>query len=118
MAVLTSGHVVVAGGTTSGAAAPTREIDPACTAACKATAWTGAPSATLVTAQALPVDATSILVAGDDAKGATHVYRLTSAASQELTPKTARQHARVAVSPTGALLLVGGGSGTIESFVP
>ena len=113
---LASGHVVLAGGlTATGASAPTREIDPSCTASCAPAVWASAPSTPLAFAQAFALDATTFLLTGEDATGATHAARFSPTLATDVPLKIARKHGRGIALPNGAVLIAGG-TGTLESF--
>jgi hypothetical protein len=116
--VLDATRVLVAGGVDAkGADAGVRVLDVACRASCAAQAWTAPLATALPTAQAFRVDGMSAFVVGNDASGATHSYRVTSAAATEVPLKVARKNARAILLPTGAVVIVGGAT-AIESFVP
>jgi hypothetical protein len=56
------------------------------------------------------------LFGGDDANGATRVFRVTATEAREVTVRTPRRGARLAPSPAGGALLVGGAAG-IEQYL-
>ena len=112
-------HVVLAGGVTgTGDDAGVRVIDLTCSgSACAPAAWPPLPQP-LTPAQAFSSDATDVLVIGDDASGTTQVFRLTPGAPPSQVPtKVAHSRARAIVSPMGSVVLYGG-AGEIESFIP
>jgi len=111
-------HVVLSGGVTStGADATTRVLDLSCTDACALTSWGPLPE-TLVTAQTFALDAATALVVGNDAAGATHAVTVSANGATEIPLKIPRTNARAVYLPTGSIGVVGGGSGTIESYTP
>ncbi len=116
-AQLAGASVLIAGGVDAqGAPAAVRAIDLACATACVASPW--APVGVgLSPSQVVGFDAATALLVGEDAAGQTRTFRLEKGASAEVTPRLARQRARALVSPSGAVLLVGG-AGVVESFYP
>jgi hypothetical protein len=97
-------------------------VDLTCTSMCALVPW-GMPLPYALSSPSLFSIGTStspaFIIVGDDATGATHVFELTaSAAPQEILLKIARQGARAIQTQTGAIVIVGGGSPTPESFVP
>lgn len=112
-------HVLVAGGVTeAGDDAGVRAIDLSCnSSACAPAAWPPLPQP-LTPAQAFANDAADVLVVGDDASGTTQVFRLTPGAPPTPVPtKVPHKGARAIISPMGSVVLYGG-AGEIESFVP
>ena len=97
-------------------------VDLGCPANCAVQPWGQGwpPPSVTVTPTALFKVATGVFVAvGDDAQGATHVFRLES--TQPATPvplKIPRTGARAVQTPTGAVVILGGGSTTLEAYVP
>jgi len=77
-------------------------------------------SSVKVTPTALFKVATGVFVAvGDDAQGATHVFRLESTQpATEVPLKIPRNGARAVQTPTGAVVILGGGTTTLEAYVP
>jgi hypothetical protein len=114
MDVLDSSHVVLAGGSGSPAA---RTADLGCSASCAATSWNVKPAVDLLAAQTFSTSATSAIVLGDDAAGASHVYTLAPNLTQEVPFKIARNHARGLRLPSGAIA-VAGGDPQMEQFAP
>jgi hypothetical protein len=115
---LDGSHVLLAGGvTTTGADATTRVIDLSCMNGCTLTPWGALPEA-LVTAQTFAIDAATAFVVGNDATGATHAVTVSLGGATEVPLRNARTNARAVYLPTGSIGIVGGGSGTIESFTP
>jgi hypothetical protein len=114
-AALDGAHVVVAGGT----AAP-RALDLGCAPSASTTCTTSWPPlpAPLARASVYPIDKASAFVVGDDAAGTMHAYRIGPSNALEIALKIPRKLARTLALPTGAIAIVGGGSKTIESFVP
>lgn len=111
--------VLVAGGTDGqGHAQAARTFDLACAASCAATSWNATLAQPLTPTQLFTTSPTTALLVGDDASGATHAFRLDAAGATEVATKLPRQHARAARAPTGAIVLVGGGAETLESYVP
>ena len=116
---LTDTTVLVAGGIDAQTNPQrTRVFDLTCAVTCTAVEWAGGLAQPLSPTQLFTTSPTTALVIGDDPSGATHTVRLDAASATELTPKIPRQHARAARVATGSIVLVGGGSGTLESFVP
>jgi hypothetical protein len=110
-------HVILAGGVTpSGEGAAARNVDLGCTAPCAPAVWAPLP-VTLVSAQVFASDAAHVLVVGNEAAGATHVYTLTAAGAAPVPTRVPHSDARATVSPVGSVVIVGG-AGAIESFVP
>ncbi len=58
------------------------------------------------------------LAVGDDAQGKTHALRIDATSIAEVPLKIPRVGARAAQTQTGAVLILGGGSTTVESYVP
>jgi hypothetical protein len=64
-----------------------------------------------------PVGSGEFILVGDDSSGNTHVYLLTSTATTEMQLKIPRQGARAVQFSTGQVIIVGGGTTTVESCV-
>jgi hypothetical protein len=111
-------HVVLAGGAANGATPDTRAVDLGCTASCAPSVWPNAkPGVELVVAQAFATGASSALVLGDDASGASHAFTVGPNLTQEIAFKVARNHARGVRLPTGAVA-VAGGANVMEELAP
>jgi hypothetical protein len=84
-------------------------------------AWPELP-ATLVTAQVFAISGVaagySAVVIGNDVNGLTHAYLLTPSSVRALAFKESRYNSRAGLLANGSLAVVGGDSGTIESFIP
>jgi hypothetical protein len=118
-ATLDNQHVLVAGGTTpAGKDAGVRVLDLGCSTQCMSAAWGPGFPAALSFAQAFGIDAANALVVGSEPSGTTHVYRVTSAGATEVALKIPRNNARAVLSPLGTVVVVGGGSNVVESFIP
>lgn len=105
---LDGSHVLVAG-------ADARVLDVACAADCKPAVWPGALG--LVRAQAFTLAPDAALVVGDDAGGASKVFRASAAGLREVPLRTPRRGARLVPIPqNGFATIVGGGAG-IEQYV-
>lgn len=117
-AALDASRVIVAGGSGSSAdvagAAPARVLDLACTAECKPVAWPGALP--LVRAQAVTLAPNAVLIAGDDATAATHVFRASDTGSREIALKAPRRGARLLPLPVKGTVAVVGGGAPIEQY--
>jgi hypothetical protein len=98
-------------------------VDLTCTntssSPCPVSEW-GAALPTALTASSLFAvgNATFILVGDDPATGASRVFRLDASSTTPLELKIPRQGARAAQIETGQVVIVGGGSPTVESYVP
>ena len=116
---LDASHVLVAGGVGSpadvGGAAPARVIDLACAAACVPAVWPGAMP--LVRAESFSLAQGAVLVAGDDATGASRVFRATAQGSTEISVKAARRNARLIGLPVAGTAAIVGGSAPIEQYL-
>ncbi len=111
-------RVLLAGGTDGGNAAPSRIVDPSCVAKCAPVAW-GAPLPFKPAfAQLFALGTDSAMLVADDESGATHTLRLDATTATEIPTKIPRRGARATVAPTGNIVLVGGGSTTVESYYP
>ncbi|MGA7121100.1 MAG: hypothetical protein WBY94_13430 [Polyangiaceae bacterium] len=128
-AALDGQHILLAGGTTAeGLGATVRSIDLACSMQCAPTPWAALPETpALAPAQVFASDSAHALLIGDDASGMTHAFRLTATAADggvvgsgavtEILTKAKHTGGRAIVSPLGSVVLFGG-TGEIESFVP
>ena len=116
---LDASHVLVAGGVGSAAdvagSAPARVIDLACTADCKPVVWPGALP--LVRAEAFTLAPNAVLLAGDDATGATRVFRASDTETREVPPKAARRNGRLLALPVKGTVAIVGGNAPIEQYV-
>jgi hypothetical protein len=104
-------HTLLVGGTSA------RVVDLSCTSSCAAVPWGATLPTPLAFTQVFAIDASSAFVVGEDASGAMHAYRMSSALVQEVAFKVPRNHARAVRLPTGAVAVVGGAP-SMESFVP
>ncbi len=115
---LDGSHVLVVGGVGSpsdvGGAAQARVIDLACTTDCKPTPWMG--TLPLVRAEAIALAPDVALVLGDDASGASRLFRATAAGPKEITLKVARRGARMQALPVKNTVAVIGGAPEIEQY--
>jgi len=111
--------VLVAGGTDA-ASSPqaTRTFDLTCAASCVTASWKSTLTQALTPTQLFTTSPTTALLVGDDAAGATHTFRLDTEAATEVPTKIARNRARASRVATGSIVLVGGGSPILESYVP
>jgi hypothetical protein len=112
-------HVLVAGGTGSATdvtgAAPARVLDLACAAMCTPAAWPG--PLPLVRAESLMLTPGAALVAGDDATGASRVFRVTAQGSTEIALKVPRRGARLIGLPVKGTAAIVGGAAPIEQYL-
>jgi hypothetical protein len=106
---LDTGHVAIAGG----AAGPVRVLDLACTTGCTLPAWPD--SIPLVRAEAATLAPDTALFLGDDATGATHLFRASATGTREIPLRVPRRGAHLVITPTNAYAVVGGGAG-IEQY--
>jgi hypothetical protein len=117
LAALDTSKVVVAGGRgalgDTGAGLPARVLDLSCASGCSPAPWQGIVP--LVRADAIATAADAVLVAGDDASGASRVFRASSTELREVPLKIGRRGARLVALPTHALGVVGGAP-VIESY--
>jgi hypothetical protein len=111
-ASLLSGSLVLVAGKDA------RTVDLACSTGCGFVAWKAGGGPDLVTSHVYGLDQASAILVGDDGTGATRSFALSPTDSKELAFKVPRHHARSLVAPTGAVLVVGGGSAVVESFFP
>jgi hypothetical protein len=116
---LDASHVLVAGGAGSpvdvGGAAPARVIDLACGAGCVPAVWPGAMP--LVRAESFARAPGTALIAGDDATGASRVFRATAEGTTEIAVKAPRRNARLIALPIAGTAAIVGGSGPIEQYL-
>jgi len=111
--------VLVAGGTdATSSPQATRTFDLTCAASCTTASWNATLAQALTPTQLFTTSPTTALLVGDDATGATHTFRLDAGAATEIPTKSPRVRARAARVATGSIVLAGGGTGTLESFVP
>jgi hypothetical protein len=112
---LDANHVLVAGGVMpDGSTRPAHVLDLGCTTNCTPATWPG--PVPLVRADATTLAGDAALVAGDDASGATHVYRVAAAGLKEVPLKTPRRGARLLAIPGNASVVLGGGAPGIEEY--
>jgi hypothetical protein len=130
-------HVLLAGGITPSFQDPgSRAIDLACTPSASATgdasasttgdasastpcvtAWGSSPFA-LESAQTFAWTVSDAIVVGNEfATGRTHVFRLSPKSAVEVQTRVPHKNARAVWSPVGSIVLFGG-AGALESFVP
>lgn len=118
-ATLDASRVLVAGGSGSAAdvagAAPARVLDLACSNDCKPVAWPGALP--LVRAEAFTLAPNAVLIAGDDATGASRVFRASDTGSREIALKAPRRNARLLALPLEGTVAVVGGGAPIEQYL-
>jgi hypothetical protein len=116
---LDASHVLVAGGVGSsadvGGAAPARVVDLACASACVPAVWPGLMP--LVRAESFTLAQDAVLVAGDDATGASRVFRATAAGTAEIAVKAARRNARLVALPIKGTAALVGGAAPIEQYL-
>jgi hypothetical protein len=112
-AALDATHVVVAGGTGGAGTAGARVIDLACAASCQPAPWPGAVP--LARADAVALSAQAALFGGDDASGATHLYRASPTETHEVPLRTPRRGGRLVVLPIDAAAVVGGAA-DVETY--
>ncbi len=85
--------------------------------------WPSLPK-TFVTAQVYALTSPpaqsgySAIVIGTEKSGASSAYILTPTSVTPVTFRATRTHAASALLPNGSLAVVGGTSGTLESFIP
>jgi hypothetical protein len=120
-AALDAQHVLLAGGITPTFQEPgVRAIDLGCTPSASATCVTpwGALPFPLESAQTFAWMETDGLVVGSEfATGDTHVFRLSPKSALEVPTRVPHKNARAVWSPVGSIVLFGG-AGALESFVP
>ena len=116
---LDASHVLVAGGTGSpvdvAGAAPARVVDLACASGCVPAVWPGVMP--LVRAESFTLTQDAALIAGDDATGASRVFRATLSAITELPVKAPRRNARLIALPIKGTAAIVGGAGPIEQYI-
>ncbi len=116
---LDGSHVLVVGGvgspTDAGGTAQARVIDLACTTDCKPAPWMG--TLPLVRAEAVALAADVALVLGDDASGASRLFRATAAGPTEIPLKVARRGARLQALPVKNTVAIVGGAPELEQYV-
>ena len=112
-------HLVLTGGLDSKSGdGGLRTLDVTCATACAIVPWPATLPTPLTRAQAFPIDVSDVLVVGDDAAGNTHVVHVNQLQSAEVALRAPRRNARAMSLSTGAIVVVGGGAGVIESYVP
>lgn len=104
------------------AAGSLRVADVTCAAACALTPLEGLTGLTLANANAVTVPgpeagATTALLAGTDAQGATHVVAVTTAGAREVPLRVPRAGGALVLLPTASAALFGGAR-EVESFRP
>jgi hypothetical protein len=120
-------HVVLAGGVTpKGKPAPVRFYtvsDLSSPGSDAGTTWPALP-VTLTSAQVFALTTTSspqgtysAVVVGNASSGAASAYLLTPTSVTPIQFQVSRTHARAIILPNGSLGVVGGDSGTLESFI-
>jgi hypothetical protein len=116
---LDASHVLVAGGVGSsadvGGAAPARVVDLSCGSMCTPAIWPG--PLPLVRAESFTLAPGAALVAGDDAAGASHVFRVTATESKEIPLKAPRRNARMIGLPVKGTVAIVGGAAPIEQYI-
>lgn len=116
---LDASHVLVAGGTGSpvdvAGAAPARVVDLACASGCVPAVWPGVMP--LVRAESFTLAQDAALIAGDDATGASRVFRATLSAITELPVKSPRRNARLIALPIKGTAAIVGGAAPIEQYI-
>ncbi len=95
-----------------------RQIDLTCqTSTCTPQPWGRTPPA-LTSPSLFALGNQKFLIVGDDASGNTNVIEFDETNLVPITLNIARSGARAIQTQTGAVLIVGGGTNVIESFVP
>jgi hypothetical protein len=116
---LDTSHVLVVGGVGSptdvNGAAQARVIDLACTVDCKPAPWPG--TLPLVRAGAMALGANAALVLGEDASGASRVFRAAPDGPKEIPLKVPRRGARLTTLPVAGTAAIVGGAPSIERYV-
>jgi hypothetical protein len=116
---LDASHVVLAGGAGSSVdvagSAPARVVDLACATGCTPAVWPGALP--LVRAESFARAQGVVLLAGDDATGASRVFRATAAGNQEIAVKAPRRNARLVALPIKGTAAIVGGAAPIEQYL-
>jgi hypothetical protein len=90
-------------------------FDLTCTTACTPVPWAG--TLPLVRAEAFTLGADAALVLGDDATGASRVFRATAGGPTEIALKIPRRGARLLALPVKGTLAIVGGAPSIETYV-
>jgi hypothetical protein len=116
---LDGSHVLVVGGVGSPTdvkgAAQARVIDLACTTGCTPAPWQG--TLPLVRAEAMTLAPDAALVLGDDATGASRLFRASAGGSKEIPLKLPRRGARLIALPVRGTAAVVGGAASIEQYL-
>lgn len=111
-------RVLVAGGTGTATSATegakVRVVDLACSANCAPLPWPAAVDVRGASAITLGPDAA--FVAGADASGNTHAYRVSSTSEREVPLRIPRRGAKLVRTPMNTAVVVGGAAG-IEQYV-
>jgi hypothetical protein len=111
-------HILVAGGTGSAVdvmgAAPARLFDLTCSSNCAGVVWPG--PLPLVRAEAFTLAPDAAIIAGDDATGATRMFRATAKGATEIAVKAARKNARLIALPVAGTVALVGGAAPIEQY--
>lgn len=92
-------------------------VDLFCTSTCAPVAWGVKLPQTLGSPSLFPLGGGAFLIVGDDASGTTTAYRLTATSTDPVPLKVARTHGRAIQIQTGSVVILGGGSSTLESYV-
>lgn len=96
-----------------------RKIDLTCNSLTCAPAPWGATPPALVSPSMFAIGKQTFLIVGDDAStGSTRVIKFDATSANDIPLNIARQGARAIQTQTGAVLIVGGGTDVIESYVP
>jgi len=122
---LDGNRVLIAGGLLAGADAGVRVIDLSCsTPTCAPAPYSPGLPRAIASAQAFLLGGSTVVVVGSEpaappstTAGLTHAYVVTSSQTLEVPTKVPHMNARAVASPLGGLVLFGG-AGEIESFVP
>jgi hypothetical protein len=116
---LDASHVLVVGGAGSSTdvagAAQARVLDLACAANCVPAVWPG--TLPLVRAESLTLAFDAALVAGDDATGASRVFRVSATGPKEIPLRVPRRNARLVALPVKGTAAIVGGAPSIEQYV-
>lgn len=119
LAQLDDTHAIVVGGDQGGGTgAPSRIINPRCLTGCTADPWGANLPFTSTSTQLFGLDASSALLLAEDGTGATHTFVVDAKTITEIPTRIARHGARATRGPLGNIVLAGGGSGTLESYIP
>jgi hypothetical protein len=113
------GHMLIAGSVLSNmSTVQPCQVDLTCSAGCSLAPW-GLPLPYALSSPSLfAMGHATFVIVGDDPAGSTHVFELTASSTQEIVLKIPRQGARAVQTQTGAVVVAGGGSPLLESFVP